>query len=81
MTYNIYAPSLWIITFLLMFFVLKYADWEDKLQGLALSSVGEYKKAEEAHKKAIQIDQKFLEAWGHLAQVLIRCWITVFSFT
>ncbi|CAK7337777.1 unnamed protein product [Dovyalis caffra] len=38
--------------------------------GLALSSVGEYKKAEEAHLKSIQIDRNFLEAWAHLTQWL-----------
>ncbi|KAL8249686.1 hypothetical protein R6Q59_006554 [Mikania micrantha] len=32
------------------------------------SSVGEYKIAEEAHIKAIQIDEKSVEACGHLAQ-------------
>ncbi|KAL1536496.1 suppressor of RPS4-RLD 1-like [Salvia divinorum] len=36
--------------------------------GLALSSLGEYKRAEEAHTKAIQIDQNFVEAWTHLTQ-------------
>ncbi|KAL2522527.1 Suppressor of RPS4-RLD 1 [Forsythia ovata] len=36
--------------------------------GLALSSLGEYRKAEEAHMKAIQIDRNFIEAWGHLTQ-------------
>ncbi|GFP99525.1 suppressor of rps4-rld 1 [Phtheirospermum japonicum] len=36
--------------------------------GLALSPLGEYRRAEEAHMKAIQIDQKFLEAWTHLTQ-------------
>lgn len=56
------------------------------LQGLALSSIGEYKKAEEAHLKSLQLDKSFLEAWGHLTQVsincntllyvLIACWLT-----
>ncbi|CAA3014489.1 suppressor of RPS4-RLD 1 [Olea europaea subsp. europaea] len=36
--------------------------------GLALSSIGEYRRAEEAHMKAIQIDRNFMEAWGHLTQ-------------
>lgn len=36
--------------------------------GLALSSIGDYKRAEEAHLKAIQLDRNFLEAWGHLTQ-------------
>ena len=40
-------------------------------QGLALSSIGDYKGAEEAHLKSIQLDRNFLEAWGHLIQVLI----------
>lgn len=40
-------------------------------QGLALSSIGEYKKAEEAHLKALQLDRNFLEAWAHLIQVSI----------
>lgn len=39
------------------------------LQGLSLSSLGEYRRAEDAHIKAIQLDQSFLEAWAHLAQV------------
>lgn len=39
------------------------------LQGLSLSSLGEHAKAEEAHKKAIQLDRSFIEAWAHLAQV------------
>ncbi|KAI8032623.1 Suppressor of RPS4-RLD 1 [Camellia lanceoleosa] len=34
--------------------------------GLALSSIGEYRRAEEAHKKSIQLDPNFLEAWAHL---------------
>ncbi|KAJ1390687.1 Tetratricopeptide-like helical domain superfamily [Sesbania bispinosa] len=38
------------------------------LKGLALSSIGEYKKAEEAHLKSLQIDRNFLEAWAHLTQ-------------
>ena len=53
------------------------------LQGLALSSIGEYKKAEEAHLKSLQIDRNFLEAWAHLTQVSIKyqpyytdsCWL------
>jgi len=50
------------------------------VQGLALSSIGEYKKAEDAHLKSLQIDRNFLEAWAHLTQVsinlivLIDCW-------
>ncbi|KAI5394165.1 hypothetical protein KIW84_061024 [Lathyrus oleraceus] len=36
--------------------------------GLALSSIGEYKKVEEAYLKSLQLDRSFLEAWGHLAQ-------------
>ncbi|KAI5406012.1 hypothetical protein KIW84_052678 [Lathyrus oleraceus] len=36
--------------------------------GLALSSIGEYRKAEEAYLKSLQLDKSFLEAWGHLAQ-------------
>ncbi|CAI9274135.1 unnamed protein product [Lactuca saligna] len=36
--------------------------------GMTFSSLSEHKKVEEAHMKAIQIDQKFLEAWVHLAQ-------------
>lgn len=39
------------------------------MQGLALSSIGEFKKAEEAHLKSIQLDRNFLEAWAHLTQV------------
>lgn len=39
------------------------------LQGLSLSSLGEYQRAEDAHMKAIKLDQNFLEAWAHLAQV------------
>ncbi|XVE87036.1 hypothetical protein DITRI_Ditri18aG0083600 [Diplodiscus trichospermus] len=35
---------------------------------MALSSIGEYKKAE-AHFKSIQLDQSFLEAWAHLTQL------------
>lgn len=54
------------------------------LQGLALSSIGEYKKAEEAHLKSLQIDRNFLEAWAHLTQVSIKyqpyctdsCWLS-----
>jgi len=42
------------------------------LQGLALSSIGEYKKAENAHLKSLQIDRNFLEAWAHLTQVSIN---------
>ncbi|KAJ0040577.1 hypothetical protein Pint_27946 [Pistacia integerrima] len=34
--------------------------------GLALSMIGEYKKAEETHLKAIQLDRNFLEGWGHM---------------
>ncbi|KAI8011689.1 Suppressor of RPS4-RLD 1 [Camellia lanceoleosa] len=37
--------------------------------GLALSSIGEYRRAEEAHKKSIQLDPNFLEAWAHLTPV------------
>ncbi|CAL5371005.1 unnamed protein product [Camellia sinensis] len=37
--------------------------------GLALSSIGEYRRAEEAHKKSIQLDPNFLEAWAHLTQL------------
>ncbi|CAN0917967.1 Suppressor of RPS4-RLD 1 [Linum grandiflorum] len=36
--------------------------------GLALSSVGIYKRGEEAHLKSIQLDRSFLEAWAHLTQ-------------
>ncbi|CAL5338244.1 unnamed protein product [Camellia sinensis] len=36
--------------------------------GLALSSIGEYRRAEEAHMKSIQLDPSFLEAWAHLTQ-------------
>ncbi|KAL3646360.1 hypothetical protein CASFOL_011540 [Castilleja foliolosa] len=36
--------------------------------GLALYPLGEYRRAEEAHMKAIQIDKKFIEAWTHLTQ-------------
>ncbi|KOM34313.1 hypothetical protein LR48_Vigan02g046300 [Vigna angularis] len=36
--------------------------------GLALSLIGEYKKAEDAHLKSLQIDRNFLEAWAHLTQ-------------
>ncbi|THF97002.1 hypothetical protein TEA_006263 [Camellia sinensis var. sinensis] len=39
--------------------------------GLALSSIGEYRRAEEAHMKSIQLDPSFLEAWAHLTQVFI----------
>lgn len=46
-------------------------------QGLALSSLGEYKRAEEAHMKAIQIDQIFLEAWTHLTQVSFNIQLSV----
>ena len=42
------------------------------VQGLALSSIGEYKKAEEAHLKSLQLDKNFLEAWAHLTQVSIH---------
>ncbi|KHN12971.1 Protein STIP1 like [Glycine soja] len=42
------------------------------LVGLALSSIGEYKKSEEAHLKSLQIDRNFLEAWEHLTQVSIN---------
>ncbi|KAG2385044.1 Eukaryotic translation initiation factor 3 subunit [Vigna angularis] len=35
---------------------------------LTLSSIGEYKKAEDAHLKSLQIDRNFLEAWAHLTQ-------------
>ncbi|WVZ26291.1 hypothetical protein V8G54_004835 [Vigna mungo] len=41
-------------------------------QGLALSSIGEYKKAEDAHLKSLQIDRNFLEAWAHLTQASIN---------
>ncbi|KAI8031870.1 Suppressor of RPS4-RLD 1 [Camellia lanceoleosa] len=34
--------------------------------GLALSSIGEYRRAEEAHMKSIQLDPSFLESWAHL---------------
>ncbi|XP_028097634.1 suppressor of RPS4-RLD 1-like [Camellia sinensis] len=37
--------------------------------GLALSSIGEYRRAEEAHMKSIQLDPSFLEAWAHLTQM------------
>ncbi|KAM7251670.1 hypothetical protein ACFE04_023553 [Oxalis oulophora] len=40
----------------------------DSADGLALSSIGEYKRAEEAHLKSIQIDRGFVEAWAHLTQ-------------
>lgn len=46
----------------------------ENYQGLALYSLGEYRKAEEAHKKAIQIERNFLEAWAHLAQVSLNIW-------
>ncbi|KAH9663843.1 Suppressor of RPS4-RLD 1 [Citrus sinensis] len=48
--------------------------------GLALSSIGEYKKAEEAHLKAIQLDRNFLEAWGHLTQVTMKQQFRFLSF-
>lgn len=38
---------------------------------MALASIGEYKRAEEAHLKSIQLDQNFLEAWIHLTQVSV----------
>ncbi|RYQ80817.1 hypothetical protein Ahy_Scaffold1g106965 isoform H [Arachis hypogaea] len=44
------------------------------LVGLALSSIGEYKKAEEAHLKALQLDRHFLEAWAHLTQINKLAW-------
>ncbi|KAI8001732.1 Suppressor of RPS4-RLD 1 [Camellia lanceoleosa] len=34
--------------------------------GLALSSIGEHRRAEEAHMKSIQLDPSFLESWAHL---------------
>ncbi|RZR80270.1 hypothetical protein BHM03_00006265, partial [Ensete ventricosum] len=37
-------------------------------QGLALSAIGEYEEAEEAHLKSLHLDQCFLDAWAHLAQ-------------
>ncbi|KAL2906426.1 Suppressor of RPS4-RLD 1, partial [Bienertia sinuspersici] len=37
--------------------------------GLSLSSIGEYKRAEESHKKALEFDHDFLEAWTHLTQL------------
>ncbi|RWW01477.1 hypothetical protein BHE74_00013836 [Ensete ventricosum] len=36
--------------------------------GLALSAIGEYEEAEEAHLKSLHLDQCFLDAWAHLAQ-------------
>ncbi|URE00096.1 Tetratricopeptide repeat protein [Musa troglodytarum] len=36
--------------------------------GLALSAIGEYGQAEEAHLKSLHLDQCFLDAWAHLAQ-------------
>ncbi|KAF8410165.1 hypothetical protein HHK36_002687 [Tetracentron sinense] len=36
--------------------------------GLALSSIGEYRRAEDEHLKSIQLDQNFLEARAHLIQ-------------
>lgn len=50
-------------------FVILAAETFTLLQGLALSSIGDYKRAEEAHMKAIQLDRNFLEAWAHLTQV------------
>ncbi|KAD3069373.1 hypothetical protein E3N88_37253 [Mikania micrantha] len=41
-------------------------------RGLARPSVGEYKVAEEVHIKAIQIDEKSVEAYGHLAQGILK---------
>ncbi|XP_057544804.1 suppressor of RPS4-RLD 1 isoform X2 [Amaranthus tricolor] len=37
--------------------------------GLSLSSVGEYRRAEESHMKALKFDHDFLEAWTHLTQL------------
>lgn len=37
--------------------------------GLSLSSIGEYKRAEDSHMKALQFDCDFLEAWIHLIQL------------
>lgn len=42
-----------------------YALWK----GLALVSVGKYKRAFEAHEKALQLDPNFKEGWCHMAQV------------
>ncbi|GER30947.1 tetratricopeptide repeat protein [Striga asiatica] len=39
--------------------------------GLALFSLGEYRRSEEAHMRAIHIDQNFLEAWTNLTRVSI----------
>ncbi|KAL9273423.1 Suppressor of RPS4-RLD 1-like protein [Drosera capensis] len=41
----------------------------DSASGLALSSIGDYKKAEESHLKALQLDRDSLEALTNLAQV------------
>ena len=38
---------------------------------MALASIGEYKKAEEAHLKSLQLDRSFVEAWAHLTQVTL----------
>lgn len=59
-------------SFWMMKLIYLYTKVSVAWQGLALSSVGDYKKAEEAHTKAIQIDKSFLEAWTHLTQVSIN---------
>ncbi|KAL8266780.1 hypothetical protein R6Q59_004124 [Mikania micrantha] len=41
-------------------------------KGLARPSVGEYKVAKEVHIKAFQIDEKSVEAYGHLAQGILK---------
>ncbi|KAG4973185.1 hypothetical protein JHK87_030006 [Glycine soja] len=45
---------------------------EDLSACLSLSSIGEYKKSEEAHLKSLQIDRNFLEAWEHLTQLCLK---------
>ncbi|KAH1223706.1 Suppressor of RPS4-RLD 1 [Glycine max] len=47
-------------------------DNESAYTCLALSSIGEYKKSEEAHLKSLQIDRNFLEAWEHLTQLCLK---------
>ncbi|TVU13165.1 hypothetical protein EJB05_40697 [Eragrostis curvula] len=39
--------------------------------GLALSALGEYKRAEDEHLLGIKYDESFLDCWGHLAQLYL----------
>ncbi|KAG5535547.1 hypothetical protein RHGRI_023347 [Rhododendron griersonianum] len=44
--------------------------------GSALSSIGEYRRAEEAHMQSIKLDPNFLEAWAHLTQNIVAVCVT-----